>query len=136
MTALTATRLVFTVAGGPDPDLSPNARSGWRAKAKATRDAKDATYWTALGASVALSDDDWARLRAADCIAVTATIGHGYARKRLDDDNAKACLKGHLDGIALALKIDDKRFELGTVTQERAERGDYAGWIRFEVVAP
>lgn len=84
----------------PDSNLSPNSRSGWRAKHRATKEAKGIARlktlaWLSTNGS---SDPDASLLR--------YTFYPSSSRRR-DDDNLIAMMKPYRDGIAAALGIDD-----------------------------
>lgn len=89
----------------PHRGLSPNARVHWAVKRKlvqaARRHAHAETFYKAQG-----------------CRAVPLDrIGYRCSfyppdRRARDEDNLIACMKSYLDGIAEALRIDDKKFHL------------------------
>lgn len=119
----------------PDPDLSPNARVHWRAKAAAVKNTRlcaKACTMNALGATI----DEWADwlIRPPNQrFVVDAVIAWGAGRKRMDQTNLNHCLKPYLDGVADALGVNDKLFAWGEVRQERAPKGDGAGSVVIEV---
>jgi len=87
----------------PSRDLSPNARVHWSKKAKAAKASKDQAYWLTKEAKAVI---DW-----------TGTIHvmlefFQPSRRRMDLDNMLSMQKNALDGIALALGVDDSRFAL------------------------
>jgi crossover junction endodeoxyribonuclease RusA len=92
--------------GWPAKALSPNARSRshWP-KTNALKAAKKEGYGAALAAMRGGGAPKWANEKLA--FVITA---YPPDRRGRDDDNIKASLKGHRDGIALALGIDDSRF--------------------------
>lgn len=112
------------VPGCPDPALSQNARVHWAARATATREARRAAYYATQAALAGrrLPDRDYR---------VDAVIAWGHGRKRMDDTNLPTVLKPHLDGVADACELDDKRFAWGEVVQARAPKGDRAGWVEL-----
>lgn len=116
--------LLIEIPGTPSLGLSPNGRLHWRAKSKlasqAKGDAKSATL------SVLRADDEGdalAMLTDATEIKVMIEIRWEPRRKRMDQDNAIACCKSYLDGIALAIERDDKVFRILGVRQERDPSG-------------
>jgi crossover junction endodeoxyribonuclease RusA len=100
-----------------DRTLSPNSRKHWRAKADAT-----ARYLRAC----------WAAAREAgakDChvghegrIPVHLTFCHPTARQ-WDDDNLEATFKAGRDGVAKAMGVDDKRFQVTRSIGEKVKGG-------------
>jgi hypothetical protein len=89
----------------PEKALSPNARVGWRRRAKATNNARTvallkARSWVANNGPV---DPDAVFLR------YTFHPPHN----RFDDDNMIGMMKAYRDGIADALAINDKHFRTG-----------------------
>jgi crossover junction endodeoxyribonuclease RusA len=98
----------------PPKELSPNARVNWR-KLRGPQSPGERYKQTA-----------WALCKEAR---LTVAPGDGWIslfitfsppdRRRRDIDNMLASLKSGLDGIALALGVDDQRF--GTITMTRGE---------------
>lgn len=88
----------------PSRVLSPNARAHWSAVAKAKRTARLLSFTLAREAGLHLIG--WP----ADGELVVWITGYAADRRRRDADNLLASLKGHLDGLADALKVDDSRF--------------------------
>ena len=122
--------LTVTIPGCPDPALSPNARVHWSRRMQATRDARIAACVVVRSTMV----DDW-RPWPARSYVVDAVIAWGAGRKRMDPTNLSATLKGTLDGVADGMGVNDKHFAWGTVTQQRAEKGDRAGWVKLTITA-
>lgn len=92
----------------PAAELSPNARVHWGKKAKAVEAAKNAAYYTArerIPQAFPMSEN------AAFYLTVIAFPPDSTRR---DEDNIKASLKPAIDGMCLALGIDDAR-----ITQSR-----------------
>lgn len=88
----------------PDKALSPNARVHFHALAAAKRDAKSAAHVLALAAGVKY-------LQIAGHPILTWRFMPPDRRRR-DLDNLIASMKASADGIAMALLIDDSRFEM------------------------
>jgi len=86
----------------PAPELSPNARVHWARKAKAAAQAKN----TAFVETHQLKTRDMR----CDTFALTLTF-HPSSRRRMDLDNAISRCKNFMDGICLALNIDDSQFK-------------------------
>jgi crossover junction endodeoxyribonuclease RusA len=87
----------------PAKALSPNARVHWSVKHRQAKAAKELGYWLAQQYSTM-------PLREADALDVIVTFYPPDNRKR-DGDNLLASIKSHLDGIALAVGIDDSRWQ-------------------------
>lgn len=92
--------------GWPNKALSPNFRSRvhWP-RTRALKNAKMEGHGACLAAMSGGGAPKWSNERIA--FVVTA---YPPDRRTRDDDNLKASLKAHRDGIALALGIDDSRF--------------------------
>ena len=87
----------------PNPKLSPNARVHWSVLAREKKKAKRDAYYAALEAGVKKIE--------ADKVNVTVKFFPPDKRRR-DSDNAIASMKAAIDGISLALGVDDSRFGL------------------------
>jgi hypothetical protein len=98
---------VLIEIGWPAKALSPNfrSRSHWP-KTNALAAAKKEAWGATLAALRGLKFDH-------DGVAKIAFVVTAYPpdRHARDDDNLNASLKGHRDGIAKALGIDDKFFD-------------------------
>lgn len=86
----------------PDKVLSPNARTHWARKAKATKLARALAGWMVTEAMGPIKPS-WERAK----LAVEFCPPD---RRRRDRDNLIASLKAATDGIADAIGIDDARF--------------------------
>lgn len=86
----------------PPRALWPNARPHWGTKQRAVRTYRHEAKILAMAAG--------ARDFAAERVSVAVTV-HPPTRNTPDADNALAALKGAIDGIADALRIDDSRFD-------------------------
>ena len=112
MTAATGTRIIIPMV--PDATLNPNARVHWARRAKAIRDLRRAAWAAAYDARGAFADQP---------LAVEVCICWPRGRKRLDADNASACIKAALDGLTDAgVWWDDRSIERLTVTQSRLDK--------------
>jgi crossover junction endodeoxyribonuclease RusA len=111
-------RVVIDIPMAPPREVSPNARVHWRAKARATREFREAAAWATLDAEFGEGVTD-ALFR--DGIVIDAEIQWGRGRKRIDDDNAWASLKAARDGIAGMLQTDDAGMRCGRLTQTRGD---------------
>ena len=86
----------------PHKGLSPNARVHWRRKAELTAKAKREAWGVALAAGVKHRETDAeVPMRVTFC---------PPDRRRRDRDNAIAACKAMMDGLAMALGVDDSRF--------------------------
>lgn len=88
----------------PPRQLSPNGRSHFMEKARFKQAAKDTAYWLTKQATQCKPleyDGD---------IIVWITAHPIKGKVRPDDDNLKASLKSQLDGIAAALRVNDRQF--------------------------
>jgi crossover junction endodeoxyribonuclease RusA len=92
--------------GWPAKALSPNhrSRSHWP-RTNALKAAKKEGYLATLAAMQGGGAPKWSSPQLA--FVITA---YPPDKRTRDDDNVKASLKGHRDGIAQALGIDDSRF--------------------------
>ena len=105
----------------PSSALSPNARSHWRAHAKAKASYREACAYHARqqGAKKIEADRLSVRLRFVP-----------PDRRRRDLDNLIASMKSGLDGLADVLGVDDNRWQLAAELVE----GQIGGFVRVEVV--
>lgn len=98
-----ADEIAFTVSlPWPDKALSPNGRVHWATKARATKTAK--TMAAALTRVEMKTKPTW----------LSAWLEYAFHPKTahaIDLDNCIASAKAYQDGIAIALGIDDAKFE-------------------------
>lgn len=107
----------------PPPALSPNSRVHWRRRHAASKMMRHAAHALALEAKlVAPADGD---------IIIHLTL-HPPVKRAHDRDNGMARCKAMLDGIADALRINDRRFkptaEFGATVE--------GGCVMLEIVQP
>jgi len=95
----------------PDRALSPNSRTHWRAKHAAFQDARNEAFSLVINGRIFA-------VNVQGDIAVTITW-KPPSKRRHDADNVLASLKAALDGIALALGVDDQCFN--PITIRRAD---------------
>jgi Holliday junction resolvase RusA-like endonuclease len=124
--------ITVTIPGCPDAALSQNSRCHWRRRAAAVKQARSdahvaalAARWEYLGMFLggALFDGP---------VRVSAVIGWSKGRKRMDNQNAIACLKSHVDGLQDAAIVgDDKQVTEFEIQQGRDPDG--VGFVRLEV---
>lgn len=99
----------------PSADMSPNARVHHMALHRARKKAKNEAWGLtkAIMGGLKIQHGTWR-----GPVDVVLTF-HPSANRSFDLDNALARCKGHLDGIALALGVDDSAF---TFRLQRGER--------------
>jgi crossover junction endodeoxyribonuclease RusA len=100
----------------PPKELSPNARVHWSIKAKHTKAYREIGFYTAREAK-AKAKIDWQ-----GTIHAFITFYPPDKRQR-DDDNLIAAFKSARDGIADALKVDDKRFRIHPYLSDEVRKG-------------
>lgn len=106
----------------PDKRLSPNARGHWATLARAKKVAKQAAYYAALEAGIGMID--------AEAISVRYVFYPPDNRAR-DTDNMVASVKAYGDGIALAIGIDDSKWELSIAPRGPVQKH---GMVKVELV--
>ncbi len=116
--------ITVTVPGCPHPYLSSNGRANWRGKARVTKEARGDAKLATKGA---LAGGSFSPERAV----VDVVIGWGKNRKRIDPTNLWACVKPHIDGVADALEVNDRHFDVGTIEQVRDPEG--VGYVEITV---
>lgn len=90
----------------PAPVLWPNKRGHYMAKARATKAHKTEAWAATL-------DAGWKAPGGPVKLAITV---HPKTRHQIDADNAVAAMKAYCDGIALALRVDDRTFLVPDLT--------------------
>lgn len=91
----------------PAPELNPNARVHHFAHARAKKAAKHYAWGVTKAAMGPLG----IRFGAWQGPFEVTIVGHPATNRRRDKDNLLASCKAHLDGIALALGVDDSLFD-------------------------
>lgn len=107
----------------PPKECSPNARGHWSKKAKAAKAYRHACRTLALAARLAIPEGPGAVHLFLDF--------YPPDRRARDDDNLTAAFKSGRDGLADALKVDDKHFvchpylktEVGGMVKVRIVKG-------------
>jgi crossover junction endodeoxyribonuclease RusA len=94
--------------------LRPNAHLHWRYRQKAAKTARTAAFYLAKSAGASAPDEGPVR--------VTVTFCQPDNRRR-DLDGCIAQCKAYFDGIADAMKVDDRRFHLAFEWGETAKPG-------------
>lgn len=87
----------------PDKDMSPNARIHWARKAKAVKIARAFAFFKTKEA-------EWHKMELPEGRLHIWIDFYPPTKRMPDDDNMLSRCKAYRDGIADALKIDDKRF--------------------------
>lgn len=91
-------------------ELNPNHRSHWSVKSRLRRLQKKDAYYVALSEPVPEESEQYPL-----CIKFYPPDNRGR-----DIDNCIAAIKGALDGIAFAWKVNDKQFQPITASMEEA----------------
>ena len=89
----------------PRKVLSPNVKSHWAVKNRATLKAKSDAFYLARDAGLSIIEVY------SNSIDVHLTFTQPDKRRR-DQDNIIASCKALLDGVAMAIGVDDSRFNL------------------------
>lgn len=100
----------------PSPEMRPNGRAHWAAKHRKMAEARQMAGWAFMSA---LIEDKNPILPG---VSIHYKIFWPKGAKRLDKDNALASTKAYTDGIADALRLDDRHFDI-TVSQDRDKAG-------------
>jgi Holliday junction resolvase RusA-like endonuclease len=98
----------------PNSVLRPNAHLHWRHKAKAAKTARTTAFYLARSVGASAPADGPVR------VAVTF---HQPDKRRRDMDGCISQCKAYFDGIADALRVDDRRFVLSFAWGETAKPG-------------
>lgn len=127
------TELVIVIPGTPPSRLSPNGtRNTWE-RHRLAQEAKGTAYTATLAARWQRGHALLSAFPGDGPIAVSVVIGLAKGRRRLDDDGASGLLKSTQDGIAQALGVNDRRFRLDGIIQERDKAG--VGFVRYTLRA-
>ena len=108
----------------PDRRLSPNARVHWSVLASAKKKAKEFAYYTTLGAGLSRIGADQLLVR------------YSFfppSRRPFDLDNAVASMKAAADGIALAIGVDDSKWQIEIAPRGPVEKN---GKVKVELEWP
>ena len=105
----------------PSADLSPNARSHWRRRAKAMASAKTQAWAAAVNAGWVVPRGSRVHLW---------VDFYPPTRRMPDDDNMLARCKGYRDGIAEALGINDRVFVSHPFVHSEPRKG---GEVHFRI---
>ena len=98
----------------PLPVLWPNDRSHWAPKMMAVNSAKTHAFYAAKGAKAAFPRDSQL---------VVKVVGNAPSKRSYDGDNLQAACKAYFDGIATAIRIDDKHWRFDGVTKGEPVKG-------------
>jgi hypothetical protein len=107
----------------PSADLSPNSRVHWSRKARAAKKARADARIIAIAAN-------WDLAQWPDGELHLWITFHAPTRRLPDDDNMLARFKPQRDGIADALKIDDRRFVSHPYVSDQPRKG---GEVRVRI---
>jgi hypothetical protein len=106
----------------PGRACSPNGGWGWRARAAARAELRECARLAAMGSLNANNGPLRHFVGHEGTITLDAEIRWCCGRKRMDDDNCKAALKGAIDGLSDALwGGEDKHVRMGEVRQSRGD---------------
>ena len=113
----------------PSNKLSPNARGHWAVKAKETKLAKNSAFWITE-----------ATMREAGMSGVAGPVDvlmvfHPRTHHAFDLDNLQARMKASLDGIALALGMDDAELARKLADHYKANEGAITAKSMAELAA-
>jgi hypothetical protein len=100
----------------PSRDLHPNSRVHWAKRAKASKAARELAHLLAIEAG-------WHRATLPEGRLHVWLDAYPADRRRRDADGVLSSLKPHLDGIADALGIDDRRFVPHPYVREEVRKG-------------
>ena len=106
--------VTITIPMQPPREVSPNFHGSWRRKSRAVAEYRAQCGWAAktVPETSSFSDDR--------PVVMDFEIRWSGQRKRLDDDNAKACMKAVIDGVADVLWFgQDRHVTIGSVSQVR-----------------
>lgn len=109
----------------PSRDLHPNSRVHWSKRSKAAKVEKGAAHALTLSAGLHLD-------HLPDGPIHVWIDGYPTDRRRRDADGLLSSLKPALDGIALALGVDDRRFVPHPWVKERVVPG---GEVRIRITS-
>ena len=105
----------------PDKRLSPNARMHWAALAKAKKKAKTDAYHIALEAGIGKIE------------AEKVLVRYSFfppSRRAYDLDNLIASMKAGADGIAMAIGIDDSKWNIAVSPHGPVEKN---GMVKIDI---
>jgi hypothetical protein len=110
----------------PPKDLSPNARVHWSRRSKAAKAYRELCFWEAKRL---LAAGGWQDLPEEGDLHLWIDF-YPPDRRHRDDDNMLASFKAGRDGLADAMKINDKRFRSHPYVKETV-----AGMIKVRITA-
>ncbi len=117
-----------------NPVLNPNVKKFYMVKAKAQKSQKNEWYFLTkkqlpIVPEMATVKKNLTVQKTAEGIELSITY-YPPDKKRRDKDNCKAAIKGGLDGLALAIGIDDRYFSYGYERNGEVREG---GEIEIEI---
>lgn len=115
--------MIELILGYPAKELMPNRKNGkhWASTVKAKDNARDYAYYATLAA---LRTND---VPMGDTLPLLIKFVQSDRRKR-DLDNLLAASKASVDGVAKALKVDDRVFEPITIMRGYDKDKSYTKW--------
>ena len=117
--------MIEVVLGWPPSDLSPNARLHWAKLARAKKHYRSACY--------SVSKEQLKKFKT-DNIPERLVLEMTFIppdKRNYDRDNLVARMKSGIDGLADALKINDKRFNTVISTMDQDYLG---GFVRIRIL--
>ena len=117
--------MIEIVLGWPPSDLSPNARLHWAKLARAKKQYRKASF--------SVSKEQLKKIKT-DSIPEKLVLEMTFIppdRRSYDRDNLVARMKSGIDGLADALKINDKRFNTVISTMDTDYLG---GFVRIRIL--
>ena len=108
--------MIELVLPWPSANMSPNGRVHWAVKAKAVRSARQLAWGLSIAAG-------WDVSKLPDGDLHLWWDFYPPTRRLPDDDNMLTRCKAYRDGIADALKIDDKRFRSHPYVRNEPRKG-------------
>ena len=117
--------MIEVVLGWPPTDLSPNARKHWAVVARAKKQYRKDCY--------SVSKEQLKKIKT-DNIPEKLVLEMTFIppdRRSYDRDNLVARMKSGIDGLADALKINDKRFNTVISTMDQDYLG---GFVRIRIL--
>jgi len=117
--------MIEIVLGWPPSDLSPNARLHWAKLARAKKQYRGACYSVSKEQLKKFNTDNIPERLVLEMTFIPPD------RRNYDRDNLVARMKSGIDGLADALKINDKRFNTVISTMDQDYLG---GFVRIRIL--
>jgi hypothetical protein len=124
--------ITVEIPGCPDAALSQNSRCHWRKRADVVKQTRALARYCGIDARYDYLNSFSDQVVFDGPVRVSAVIGWSKGRKRMDNQNAIACLKSHVDGLQDASIVgDDKQVTEFEIQQGRDPEG--VGFVRLEI---